>query len=70
MSSQIELGFKGGSILRLSIDESDVDGLTTALDSGGWFKVDAKDGLHILNLGEATHLKIEDLPDPIGFGGQ
>ena len=69
MARQIELGFKGGSVIRLSVEESSVESLTAALDDGGWFELDAKDGRHFVNLGEATHLKIEDLSGPIGFGG-
>lgn len=70
MESRIELGFKGGSVVRLSVDEAEIEGLTAALPNGGWFELKAKDGRHILNLGEATHLKVEDLSGPIGFGGE
>ena len=70
MARQIELGFKGGTGIRLSIDDAAVDKLVAALDAGGWFEVEAKDGRHLVNLGEATHLKIEDLSGPIGFSGE
>jgi len=70
MARQIEVGFPGGSVVRLSVEGSDVDALTAALETGGWFRIEAKDGVHVLNLGEATHVKIEDLSGPIGFGGE
>ncbi len=69
MSRQIEIGYEGGIIVRLTLDEATAETLLGAVEGGGWHRVDAAEGTHAVNLEQAVYVRLEDKPDRIGFGG-
>lgn len=69
MSRQIEIGYEGGTIVRLTLDDAAAEKLLEAVDGGGWHRVDAYEGTHALNLEDAVYVRLEDRPEQIGFGG-
>ena len=59
---RVEVGFEGGTVLRLTIPEEDVDALTGSLGSEGWKSVEADEGRVWLNVGELVYQKNRGLP--------
>jgi hypothetical protein len=41
---RVEVGFEGGTVLRLTIEETAVDELTASLGGDGWRSFDADEG--------------------------
>jgi Fe2+ transport system protein FeoA len=68
MSRLIELGFTGGTVVRLSVEDAAADELASALDQGGWRQVEAEEGRYSLNVGEALYLRVESRSTRVGFG--
>jgi hypothetical protein len=70
---RVDLGFEGGTIVRLTVEEGAVDGLVAGLGNGGsgWRSVDAEEGTYWLNLGELVYVRLVpgEAPPRVGFGG-
>jgi len=69
VSRQIEIGYQGGTVVRLTMDVAVAEKLLNAVEGGGWHRVDAYEGTHALNLEQAVYVRLEDKPERIGFGG-
>jgi hypothetical protein len=68
---RIEIGFEGGTILRLTVEEPVVQDLVGSLQNGGgWRSVEAEEGSHWLNAGELLYVRlVPGEPSKVGFGG-
>lgn len=68
---RVEIGFEGGTILRLTVDDGVVDELTGSLANGaGWRSVEADEGTHWLNTAEFLYIRlVPGEPSRVGFGG-
>lgn len=68
---RVEIGFEGGTILRLTVQEDVVQDLVAGLGNGsGWRSVDAEEGTHWLNVGEFLYIRlVPGEPSRVGFGG-
>ena len=66
---QMELGYEGGVVLRLTVDETVASDVTAALEGGGWHRVTADEGEHWANLAQLVYLRLDEAPTGIGFGG-
>jgi hypothetical protein len=66
---RLEIGFDGGNILRVTLDESQVVALTDALgDASGWHQIDADEGKYWVKLTDLQFLRIpDDGPHGVGF---
>jgi hypothetical protein len=54
----VEAGFEGGTVLRLTIEETAVDELTNGLGTDGWTSVEADEGRFWLNVGELVYVRV------------
>jgi hypothetical protein len=70
---RLELGFEGGTVLRLSVPEQEIAALTEALTDGGggrWQRVSAEEGVHYVNAAELVYVRLApQVPGRVGFGG-
>jgi hypothetical protein len=69
---RVEMGFEGGTILRLTIPESAAQELVGSLanGSGDWRSVEAEEGTHWLNVSELVYIRlVPGEPARVGFGG-
>jgi hypothetical protein len=69
---RVELGFEGGAVLRVTVEDKQVQELVGGLDGGGgWRSFEAEEGTYWLNLGELLFLRLVpgDVPSRVGFGG-
>lgn len=67
MSHPIELGFNGGAVVRLTLDEARTEALAAAIEGGGHHRVDAEEGHYVLNLDEVVYLRIDQRSSSVGF---
>jgi hypothetical protein len=66
---RLELGFEGGNILRVSLEDAQVSALTTALeDATRWHQITAEEGDFWVKLGDLQFVRIpDDGPHGVGF---
>jgi hypothetical protein len=64
------IGFQGGQVLSLRIDDDKLTELRKVLadgNSGGWREVEAADGAVVLDLGQVVYLRVESDEHRVGF---
>jgi hypothetical protein len=69
---RIEMGFEGGTILRLTVEEQVAHDLVAGLAGGDgkWSSVEADEGTHWINTGELVYIRlVPGEPSRVGFGG-
>ena len=69
---RVEMGFEGGTILRLTVPEQAAQDLVAGLGNGDgdWRSVEAEEGTHWLNTGELVYIRlVPGEPSRVGFGG-
>lgn len=69
---RLELGFEGGTVLRLTVEEAVAVEVTDGLASGGggWRSVSAEEGVHWVNQDELVYVRLAPpAPGRVGFGG-
>jgi hypothetical protein len=70
---RLELGFEGGAVLRVSMEEADVQALTSALQGGGtpgWTQITIDDGVCWVDLSKLTFTRIwSESSRNVGFRG-
>jgi len=65
---RVTVGFEGGQVLALRVDEQQLKALEKALGGEGWHAVDAEDGPVRLDLGKVVYLSAESQEPHVGFG--
>ena len=69
---RLELGFEGGTVLRLTVEEAVGDELTTALSAGAvtWRSIQSEEGVFWVNPGELVYVRLPpgEAPGRVGFG--
>jgi hypothetical protein len=69
-AERVSIGFSGGGVVEVRIDDSQLKDLRKALERGeGWFDIDADEGMVAIDLGQVVFLRSASTPQRIGFGG-
>ena len=67
---RIEVGFDGGQVVSLRVDDEGLRGLRTAVQNGpGWHDVEIDDGTIALDLAKVVFIRAAGSPHTIGFSG-
>jgi Protein of unknown function (DUF3107) len=69
---RMELGFDGGMVLRVTLDDGAVDGVSSGLTSAkGWFSLTSEEGQYWVNVDELAYVRLApgDAPSRVGFAG-
>lgn len=71
---RLEMGFEGGTVLRLTVSAEVADEVTAALASDrgpGWRSIEAEEGTFWIDGGELIYVRLPpgDAPGRVGFGG-
>ncbi|WP_217914581.1 hypothetical protein [Miltoncostaea marina] len=71
---RLELGFEGGTVLRLTVDSGVADEVTGALaaqSASGWRAVESEEGTFWVDLAELVYVRLPpgEAPGRVGFGG-
>ena len=71
---RLELGFEGGTFLRLTVEESVATEMTQALANGrgpSWREIVAEEGTYWIDQGELLYVRLPPRePATVGFGGK
>jgi len=69
-AERVSIGFSGGGVVELRIDNAKLKDLRKALDRGdGWYDIDAEEGMVAIDLSQVVFLRSATTPQRIGFGG-
>ena len=71
---RLELGFEGGTFLRLTVEESIASEMTEALTNGRgpqWREIAAEEGTYYIDQSELLYVRLPPRePGRVGFGGE
>jgi len=65
---KVSIGFTSPQMLSVRMEESDLEGLLTALASGGWHDLAVDGGTIRLNLSEVVFVRTDLDEHTVGFG--
>jgi hypothetical protein len=69
-AERVSIGFDGGQVVEVRIDDGKLKDLRTALEKGdGWLDLDAEEGMVAIDLSKVVFLRSATTPQRIGFGG-
>lgn len=69
-TKRIEIGFTGGQVAAVRLDEKELSGLRDALKNGeGWHELEGEDGTLSLDLARVAFVRVEGDDQSIGFAG-
>ena len=65
---RISVGFRGGQVLSMRVDENQWKSLEEALGSDGWIEIESEDGPVRVNLGQVAYVSADSNEPHVGFG--
>jgi hypothetical protein len=69
-AERVSIGFSGGQIVEVKIDDGKLRDLRKALEKGeGWLDLAAEEGLVSIDLGQVVFIRSATTPSRIGFSG-
>lgn len=66
-AQRVEIGFEGGQVVSVRLDEGELKDLRKQVEKGGWHDVHTDDGVLALYLGKVAFLRIESGDHRVGF---
>lgn len=67
-SRRISVGFKGGQVLALRVNDEQLKSLNKALGAPGWHEVESDEGPVRLDLAQVAYVSAESEELRVGFG--
>jgi len=67
-SRRISVGFKGGQVLALRVDDDQLKALNKALGAHGWHEVESDEGPVRLDLAQVAYVSADSEDLRVGFG--
>ena len=69
-AERVEIGFSGGRMVEVRIDEAKLKDLRKALEKGdGWLDIEAEEGIVAVDLRQVVFIRSATTPQRIGFSG-
>jgi hypothetical protein len=69
-AERVSIGFSGGQVVEVRIDDGKLKDLRKALEKGdGWLDLDAEEGMVAIDLSQVVFIRSATTPQRIGFGG-
>jgi hypothetical protein len=69
-AERVSIGFSGGGMVEVRIDEAKLKDLRKALDKAdGWFDLEAEEGFVAIDLRQVVFIRSATTPQRFGFGG-
>jgi hypothetical protein len=65
---RISVGFHGGQVLSMRVDEKQWKALSEALGGSGWLDVESDEGPVRVNLGQVSYVSADSSEPHVGFG--
>ena len=67
-AQKVEIGFEGGQVVSVRLEENELKGLRKQLEKGGWHDLKTEDGVLTVYLGKVAFLRIDSGAGRVGFG--
>jgi hypothetical protein len=67
-AQKVEIGFEGGQVVSVRLEENELKGLRKQLEKGGWHDLKTEDGILTVYLGKVAFLRIDSGAARVGFG--
>ena len=64
---KVEIGFEGGQVVPVRMDEAELENLRKQVEKGGWHDVRTEDGVLSVYLGKVAFLRIASGDQRVGF---
>ncbi len=64
---KVEIGFEGGQVVPVRMDEGELKDLRKQVEKGGWHDVRTEDGVLSIYLGKVAFLRIAGTDQRVGF---
>jgi len=69
-AERVSIGFSGGQVVEVRIDDGKLRDLRRALEKGnGWLDIEAEEGAVSIDLGQVVFIRSATTPQKIGFSG-
>lgn len=69
-AERVSIGFSGGQVVEVRIDDGKLKDLRKALEKAdGWLDLDAEEGMVSIDLKQVVFIRSATTPQRIGFGG-
>jgi hypothetical protein len=69
-AERVSIGFSGGQVVEVRIDDAKLKDLRKALEKAdGWLDLDAEEGMVSIDLRQVVFIRSATTPQKIGFGG-
>jgi hypothetical protein len=69
-AERVSIGFSGGGMVEVRIDDSKLKDLRKALDGAdGWYDIEAEEGMVAIDLRQVVFIRSATTPQRIGFSG-
>lgn len=65
---RISIGFAGGQVLAVRVEEDSLKSFNKALGGNGWHEIDSEDGPVRVNLAQVVYVSAESSEPHVGFG--
>lgn len=65
---KVEIGFEGGQVVAVRLDEDELKALRKQVEKGGWHDVETEDGILSVYVGKVAFLRIASGQQTVGFG--
>jgi hypothetical protein len=65
---RVSIGFQGGQVLGVRVDDAQLRELYSSLQTGGWHELRCEDGPVRLQLEQVVYVRAEEEESRVGFG--
>jgi hypothetical protein len=66
-TQKVEIGFEGGQVVAVRLDDDELKSFRKQLDKGGWHDLRTDDGLLSVHLGKVAFLRVGSGDQRVGF---
>jgi hypothetical protein len=66
-TQKVEIGFEGGQVVAVRLDEDELKDLRKQVEKGGWHDIKTEDGTLSVYVGKVAFLRIDSGAQKIGF---
>ena len=66
-AQKVEIGFEGGQVVAVRLDEDELKDLRKQVEKGGWHDVKTEDGTLAVYVGKVAFLRIDSGEQKVGF---
>ena len=65
---RVSIGFRGGQVLAVRVDDKALAGLQDALGGSGWHELDHDEGTARISLEQVVYVQVDSAEPRVGFG--